>query len=114
LSDSLFLIADPHIMIASVTTSSWPPPLPEVAARMDFPIFHLDFFGNRLLIAVIASLHVLINHALAVGAAPLVTFMEWYGWRRRDEDWDRLARRILFTCFVITTSAGALTGVGIW
>ena len=40
---------------------------------MDFPIFHLDFMGNRMLIAVIAILHVIINHALAVGFVPLVT-----------------------------------------
>jgi hypothetical protein len=81
---------------------------------MDFPIFHLDFFGNRMLIAVIAVLHVLINHALAVGAMPLITLMEWRGYRTGDARWDRLAYRILAVCFIITTSVGALTGVGIW
>lgn len=81
---------------------------------MDFPVYHLDFLGNRLLIAVIAVLHVYVNHALAVGAAPLITAMEWWGWRWRDEKWDRLAYRMLFVCFVITTTVGALTGVGIW
>ncbi len=81
---------------------------------MDFPVFHLDFFGNRLLIAVIASLHVIINHMLAVGLAPLVTYLEWLGIRTRDEQWDRLAYRILFVAFIVTTSLGALTGVGIW
>ena len=34
---------------------------------MDFPIFHLDFIGNRLLVAIIAILHTLINHPMAVG-----------------------------------------------
>lgn len=81
---------------------------------MDFPIYHVDFFGNRMLIAVIAVLHVLINHSMAVGALPLVTLMEWWGHRRRNHDWDELAYRVLFVCFVITTSVGALTGVGIW
>jgi mono/diheme cytochrome c family protein len=81
---------------------------------MDFPVFHLDFLGNRGLIAVIAVLHVAVNHALAVGAMPLVTLMEWWGHRRGDERWDRLALRILTVCFVITTTIGALTGVGIW
>jgi len=38
---------------------------------MDYPIFHLDFIGGRLLIAFIAVLHVLINHALAVGLIPM-------------------------------------------
>ena len=81
---------------------------------MDFPLFHLDFFGNRNLIAFIASLHVVINHALAVGAIPLIALMEWYAWRRQDAAGDRLAYRILFVCFIVTTSVGALTGVGIW
>lgn len=81
---------------------------------MDFPVFHLDFLGNRWLIATIAILHVLINHGLAVGMMPLVAAMEWYGWRRGDARWDRLAYRILFFCFLITTTVGALTGVGIW
>lgn len=81
---------------------------------MDFPVFHLDFFGNRLLIAVIAVFHVFVNHPLAVGAMPLVTALEWWGMRRADERWDRLAYRILLVCFILTTSVGALSGVGIW
>ena len=81
---------------------------------MDFPLFHLDFFGNRMLIAVIAILHVFINHALAVGAMPLITLLEWRGYRTGEVAWDRLAYRILAVCFIITTSVGALTGVGIW
>ena len=81
---------------------------------MDFPVFHLDFLGNRMLIALIAVVHVFINHSLAVGAMPLVTAMEFWGYRRGDHRWDLLAYRILTVCFVITTTLGALTGVGIW
>ncbi len=81
---------------------------------MDFPIFFLDFFGNRILIAVVASVHVFINHPLAVGAYPLVVLMEWWGRKTKNPDWDRLAYRITFVLFIVTTSLGALTGVGIW
>ena len=81
---------------------------------MDFPIFHLDFLGNRMLIALIAVLHVFINHSLAVGAMPLITALEWWGYRKGDKRWDHLAYRILTVCFVVTTTVGALTGVGIW
>jgi mono/diheme cytochrome c family protein len=81
---------------------------------MDFPVFHLDFFGNRLLIAFIASIHVLINHMLAVGAIPLIAWLEWRGIKTGDQRWDTLAYRLLVVCFVVTTSLGALTGVGIW
>ena len=48
---------------------------------MDFPIVHIDFFGNRFLIALIAIVHVFINHSLAVGAMPLVAALEWWGHR---------------------------------
>ena len=81
---------------------------------MDFPIFHLDGLGNRGLIALIAVLHVIINHGLAVGMMPLVAAMEWYGEKTKDPRWDRLGYRILFFAFLITTTVGALTGVGIW
>jgi len=81
---------------------------------MDFPVFHLDFLGNRLLIAGIGIVHVFISHGLAVGAMPVIAAMEWWGLRRGGDGWDRLVYRVLLVCFVITTSVGALTGVGIW
>lgn len=87
---------------------------------MDFPIFHLDFFGDRLLIAVIAILHVFINHGLAVGLLPIVTLMEYRGYRSKlagleeAEKWDKLAYKFMFFAFIVTTTVGALTGVGIW
>lgn len=81
---------------------------------MDFPLFHLDFFGNRLLIGVIAVIHVFASHPLAVGILPLITVMEWWGYRKKDPRWDRLAYSMLAVCFISATSIGALTGVGIW
>lgn len=81
---------------------------------MDFPIFHLDWLGNRMLIAITAIIHVLINHPLAVGAYPLITLLEYVGYRRGDKAWDDLAHRVVFIVFILTTTLGALTGVGIW
>jgi len=81
---------------------------------MDYPIYHLDFIGGRLLIAFIAVLHVLINHALAVGLIPLVTYLEHLGLKRGNENLDKLAYKIMFFAFLITTTVGAMTGVGIW
>ena len=81
---------------------------------MDFPLFHMDFLNNRFLIAVIAIVHVLINHPMAVGGIPLVTLLEWKGYRcTSPEDsakWDRLAYRILFFFFLVicvTSTASA-------
>jgi hypothetical protein len=81
---------------------------------MDLPVFHLDFMNDRLLIAIIAILHVVINHGMAVGGIPLVVYLERRGIATGDASWDRLAYRLLSFFFVITTTVGALTGVGIW
>lgn len=81
---------------------------------MDFPIFHLDWVGDRFLFVVIAITHVLVNHSLAVGLAPIVVSLEFLGIRKQNPEWDQLAYRILKTAFIITTTVGAMTGVGIW
>ena len=82
---------------------------------MDFPPFYMDHLaGGRLIIGLIASLHVLINHPLAVGAYPLLTWMEWWAHKHNRPDIDRLAYRITFIVFIVTTTVGAMTGVGIW
>ena len=87
---------------------------------MDFPLYHLDFMGNRMLVAVIAILHVLVNHAIAVGFIPLVTLLEYLGYKTekinpdKGKHWDHFSYRLLFVSFVVTTTIGALTGVGIW
>ncbi|RYD37545.1 MAG: cytochrome c [Verrucomicrobiaceae bacterium] len=82
---------------------------------MDFPPYYLDHIaGGRLIIGLIACIHVLINHPLAVGAYPLLTFMEWWANKHNRPDIDRLAYRITFVVFIVTTTVGALTGVGIW
>lgn len=82
---------------------------------MDFPSFYMDHLaGGRLIIGIIASLHVLINHPLAVGAYPLLTWMEWWAHKHNRPDVDRLAYRITFVVFIVTTTVGAMTGVGIW
>ncbi|HLP59818.1 MAG TPA: c-type cytochrome [Candidatus Deferrimicrobium sp.] len=87
---------------------------------MDFPIFHLDFIGNRMLIAIIGILHVIISHGLAVGFVALITFLEYLGYRKskynpeQAKQWDEMARKMMFVGFIISTGVGALTGVGIW
>lgn len=81
---------------------------------MDFPVFHIDFIGNRLLIGIDAILHVIINHAFAIGALPIIALMEYLGIRSKDDRWDTLAHRLLKVIFIVTTTVGALTGVGIW
>lgn len=87
---------------------------------MDFPMFHLDWLNDRFLIAAIAILHVLINHGLAVGFVPYITWLEQKGVslgganKITDDNWDHMAYRMMKVAFIITTSVGAMTGVGIW
>jgi hypothetical protein len=87
---------------------------------MDFPMFHLDWLNNRMLIAMIAILHVIINHGLAVGFMPFVTWLEQRGVSRSGKDqitdmeWDTMVYRLMKVAFIITTTIGAMTGVGIW
>ncbi len=82
--------------------------------------FSSGFHGQSLVDCMIAILHVLINHAIAVGFAPLVTLLEYRGYRAgklksdTQQNWDKLAYKLLFVAFIITTSVGAMTGVGIW
>ncbi len=81
---------------------------------MDSPIYHLDFLNNRMLIALIAIIHVVINHGMAVGGIPLVTYLENKGIKTGEAKWDVLAKRLMFIFFIITTTMGAMSGVGIW
>lgn len=87
---------------------------------MDFPLFHLDWLNDRFLIAMIAIIHVIINHGLAVGFIPLVTWLEQKGVKNShameitDLSWDKLAWKMMKVGFIITTTLGAMTGVGIW
>jgi hypothetical protein len=83
-------------------------------------MFHLDWLNDRFLIAVIAILHVLINHGLAVGFIPYITWLERKGVvnapsdQITDLEWDHLVYQKMKVAFIITTSIGAMTGVGIW
>ena len=81
---------------------------------MDFPIFHLSWVGDRFLFVVIAILHTIINHGLAIGLVPIISIMEFMGLKQQDQEWDDLAYKIMKVVFIITTTVGAITGVGIW
>ena len=83
-------------------------------------MFHLDWLNDRFLIALIAILHVIINHGLAVGFIPYITWLEYKGVKNSksdevtDKNWDELIYKKMKVAFIITTTVGAMTGVGIW
>lgn len=83
-------------------------------------MFHLDWLNDRFLIAMIAIIHVMINHGLAVGFVPYITWLEQKGVSNSSRDqitdfeWDNIIYRKMKVAFIITTTVGAMTGVGIW
>lgn len=83
-------------------------------------MFHLDWLNDRFLIAAIAILHVFINHGLAVGFIPYITWLEQKGVSMASPnqitnlEWDTLVYKKMKVAFIITTTIGAMTGVGIW
>lgn len=81
---------------------------------MQFLMYEMPYLGSGMAIALDAVTHVFISHGLAIGAFFIVLLSEYIGYRRSDGLWDEFARRWLKVVVIVTTSLGALTGVGIW
>ena len=81
---------------------------------MVFPILHIPGLGDGMTIALDAVLHVLISHGMAIGFMTMLVLFQTLTWRGKGAFWARITRRLLGTAVVITTSVGAVTGVGIW
>ncbi len=81
---------------------------------MEFPIFQVPYLGNGMTIALDAVLHVIVSHGLAIGSVSMVVASEYLGYRRSSRDWEDFARNFLRFIILLTTSIGAMTGVGIW
>ncbi|WP_028580777.1 cytochrome ubiquinol oxidase subunit I [Desulfogranum japonicum] len=81
---------------------------------MDFPLLHIPILGDGMTIAVDAVLHVLISHGVAIGVVSLlVVFQAIHGFGG-STFWKTAAQGLLMPVVVVTTSVGAVTGVGIW
>ena len=81
---------------------------------MEFPLFQVPYLGNGMTIGIVAVVHVLISHGLAIGAMTMVVVSEYRGLRDQDPDWERFSRDLLLAVIIIITGVGAVTGVGIW
>ncbi|MFZ5515004.1 MAG: c-type cytochrome [Candidatus Zhuqueibacterota bacterium] len=81
---------------------------------MEWPIFQMPFIGNRLLVAIVGVIHVCISHGMAVGGSYFIVFLHYKSLRENDMRLNELALKVLRVFFIVTTSFGALTGVGIW
>jgi hypothetical protein len=81
---------------------------------MNFPTVEFPWFGNGNIVAIIAIIHVLISHGVAIGATALVVSSEYYAIVTKNEKLDQLAKQLTKWILIITTTVGAMTGVGIW
>jgi cytochrome bd-type quinol oxidase subunit 1 len=81
---------------------------------MEFPLFQVPYLGNGMTIGIVAVVHVLISHGLAIGAMTIVVLSEYLGFRHNDHEWEHFSRGLLLTVIIIITGVGAVTGVGIW
>ena len=81
---------------------------------MIFPILHIPGLGDGMTIALDAILHVFISHGLAIGLASMLVLFQTLTWLGKGAFWAQISRSLLGPVVVITTSIGAVTGVGIW
>jgi hypothetical protein len=81
---------------------------------MQFPYFQFPLFGDGLIIAIDAILHVFISHGIAIGMVTMIVLAEYIGYRHSAPEWENFAKSAIKPVVIIITSIGAITGVGIW
>src|SRR5690606_8890129 len=81
---------------------------------MNFPYVEYTWLGNGTVIAIIAIIHVIISHGVAIGTSVLTVSLEYRAFKTENEKLDELAKTMAKWVLIITTTVGAMTGVGIW
>ncbi len=81
---------------------------------MDFPYFQVPYLGNGMTIGLNAVIHVLISHGISIGLFLLIVLGEYIGYKNDSKDWTNFSKNLIKPVAVIITTAGAITGVGIW
>lgn len=81
---------------------------------MNFPVIEFPWLGNGTVIAIIATIHVIVSHGVAIGMTTLMVSLEYVGIKRNKDGLISTARRFSKWVLIITTTIGAITGVGIW
>lgn len=81
---------------------------------MNFPVIEFPWLGNGTVIAIIATVHVLVSHGVAIGATALTVSLEYRAYKTGNKKLDGVARMLAKWILIVTTTVGAMTGVGIW
>lgn len=88
--------------------------LSEGGSELSFPTVEFSWLGNGTIIAIIAVIHVIISHGVAIGAGVLMVTAEYQAFQQNNQKLDLFAKKMAKWVLIITTTAGAMTGVGIW
>ncbi|WP_054950626.1 c-type cytochrome [Numidum massiliense] len=81
---------------------------------MNFPVVEFPWLGNGTVIAIVAIIHVIISHGVAIGATTLMVSLEYVGIKKNNDGLLAVARKFSKWILILTTTVGAVTGVGIW
>ena len=80
---------------------------------MHYPWWHVAHLTAPMLIAIIATVHVLVSH-YAVGGGLFLAVELRYAYRAKDRDYLAYLKRHAGFFILVTVVFGAITGVGIW
>ena len=81
---------------------------------MEFPLWHFPLIGDGMAIGVVAVVHVIISHGVAIGSVFMLAVAERLAHKRGIPGSEYVTRRIMRALVVVVTGAGAISGVGIW
>ena len=80
---------------------------------MHYPWWHVPHLTAPMLIAIIATVHVLVSH-YAVGGGLFLAVEMGYAYRSKDREYLAYLKRHAGFFILLTVVFGAITGVGIW
>jgi cytochrome bd ubiquinol oxidase subunit I len=80
---------------------------------MNYPLWVVPYLGGTWIIGIISIIHVYISH-FAVGGGIFLALAEELAYRRNDERMYGYLKQHSRFFLLLTTVAGAVTGVGIW
>lgn len=80
----------------------------------DYPIFEMPVIGQRMLMAINAIIHIFVSHGGAVGGSVVIAAVAFWSNKRNDLAVYNMTYKVLMVFFIISTSVGALTGIGMW
>ncbi len=80
---------------------------------MNYPIWIVPGIGGPWVIGIIAIIHIFLSH-FAVGGGAFLALIEWIAYKRNDERIYTYVKSHSRFFILVTTVAGAATGVAIW